>query len=191
MVFLFHLRHRYIPKVPFSGFRYRNTHLEAPHRFGIANRCPRPVPAHAVGNSCDFLPQIEYFFTARRMDQRHRLPQHLCLDRDRQPFHKPPLRCLCDPCAAFRGRRQGIIPPFAVINVGEPQVASFYRPSLIGADHLVCAILVRNVNLRDQLPFTSIVFSSSGSLNRTALCTQPFPSRIDSIPPSDTCSVTS
>ena len=56
-----------------------------------------------------------------------------------------------------RQHRQGIVPDFAVVDVGEGDVASGHLPALIRADDFFRAVLVSQHQVSNQLPAVAII----------------------------------
>ncbi len=118
----------------------------APGRTAPQTEAPRQI-----------LPQIQHRLPRRGVDDllyRQLLPHR---HRGAVPRCQLPRRRLYQPCPLRGQWRQGVVPVFAVIEVGKGDIRAGDSPILIGADHLLCSISIGQLHLGNQFPASPVV----------------------------------
>ena len=121
------------------------------------NLRPRRFMDPQSENACLVLAEVIDLLAGRRVNQCDRPDFFMNLHRNRQALFQRELlfQFCCRPEYNCRHRlrlRQRVVPDFAVVNIGESNLAAGDLPAVVGSDYLTGAVFIADHQLRNQLP---------------------------------------
>ena len=113
---------------------------------------------HTEGKDArEILSHVKDLLSRRRVNQLHRFDVLMGYYRKTSSGLQPALRRVADRGFLRRKFRRGSVDLLPVIEVGEHDSASGYRPALIGSDHFLGAVCIGQYHIRDDLPLISVI----------------------------------